>query len=195
MDESTDPHTADQLEIADTPNPFELDYTPSMRQVGTGMHFRVGIGAQGTLSVTGKVASEKKNCDFVGGTTGSLNSDGDQIATGSEPGSHDFAGLTAEVFEQMTNADVAELIAQSAGICSAGCVTSLRDVDFKGHWGDEAHLTAAIVSKVNPMDQMLIIAALSQMHEFVAKIAAIRPPQSSSPPSSSPPPEVKSHLR
>lgn len=193
MDASTDLHTEDQMEIADTPNPFELDYTPSMRQVGTGPQYRSTENAvAGTLSSSAHVANA--GMDFNGGgapaPSSSLGDEGEQVSATSVPESQEFHGITTEIFDRMSNSEIAELVAKTAGICSAGCIASLRDVDFKGHWGDEAYLTANIGSKVNFMDHMLVMAALSQMHEFFAKSATFRP--SHSPP---PPLQVKSYLR
>jgi hypothetical protein len=189
-----------------SPCPY-LDYTPSMRQVGTSWQQQqqqqlAANAPSSAVSSVGRIA----NASFaVGGSDGASAAQvghakvaglGEcDAGAGSSADCLDFASLTPEAWEQMSNASVAQILIKSAGI-SAARVSLVGDVDFKGHWGNEAHLSATIRSKVNHMDHCLIMDALSQMHESVAKIAVLMPLMS--PPSPTPPPlppPVKSHLR
>jgi hypothetical protein len=177
------------MDAADTPNPFEVDYTPSMRQVGTGLQFCAGNAAHAAHSSARNVANEETNFGGGGGAVESVRGDGGQMTVAGSSCSHEFAGLTAEILEQMSNSDIAELVTRAAGVSSTGCVASIEDVDFKGHWGDEAYLISAIGGKVDPMDLTRIMAALSEMHAFVTQNAT------SGPSPSPPPPQVRLHLR
>jgi hypothetical protein len=201
MDGDADPHNEGGMDPSDTisPSPY-LDYTPSMRQVGTSRQQFVANAPSSAMLSVGKIANAGV---AVGGSDGASAAqlghakvaglDECDAGAGSSADSLDLASLTTQAFEQMSNASVAQFLIKSAGI-SAERAFLIGDVDFKGYWGNEAHLSATVRSKVNHMDHCLIMDALSQMHESVAKSAASMP-LISPPPTPLPPPPVKSHLR
>jgi hypothetical protein len=202
MDGDADLYNEGEMNPSNTISPCPyLDYTPSMRQVGTSWQQQQQQPSSAVSSV-GKIANAGVAVDGSDGASAAQVGHAKvaglgecDAGAGSSADCLDFASLTPEAWEQMSNASVAQILIKSAGI-SAARVSLVGDVDFKGHWGNEAHLSATIRSKVNHMDHCLIMDALSQMHESVAKIAVLMPLVS--PPSPTPPPlppPVKSHLR